>query len=526
MIRKPYFDLFQDIRPYNRSDVYYSFEKGMAEDTSIEDHFAIPYLENELNAFPLFKRRSLDKGRKTHGFFYPNPASFAAADIDILKLSINPVLDIKMGKEQNRAGSVYTLSRGAEVRGCIGGQFNFYALFTENQYKPYSYILNYGNGFGGQNGYNFNPYFTYWKEINENQGYDFSNSIGYLEYNPSHYLSLSLGHDRTHYGYGYRSLFIGDNGAPYLGLKVNAWVWKFHYHMMIAEFTGQYIRNADRLLPKKYGAFHMLSFKPSKKWELGLYEGIIFNRDNTFELNYLNPLIVYRSIEHSLGSPDNTTMGFQGKFQPNTHLQLYTQILIDDLQVGQFFKQTGWWGNKYGAQLGAKYIDIANIQTLDAQVELNTVSPYTYTHSNSIGVDTIANFTHYNQPLAHPFGANFVEFFMKLSYRPLAKLKVEMKYDFSAKGLDNNGKLNGQNIFMNTQSSTILREFDNKITQGLRNNLQIITLNAQYQLYHNLFVDLDIISRTSTIPNLGITEKTIGAMLGVRMNLKKRDYLF
>lgn len=527
-IRKPYFDLFQDMRPYNRSDVYYIFQKSLEDDSLLKDPYALPYLENELNAFPVFKARTLAKGKKTHGFFYPNPASFAAADVDILKLSFNPVIEFRAGREQNAngTGSPYTLTRGAEMRGCLGGQFNFYALITENQYKPFEYIRSYGTGFGGQNTYNFNPYFTYWKDINNNQGYDFSNSIGYLEYNPSHYVSVSLGHDRNFYGYGYRSLFLGDNGAPYLGLKVNAWVWKFHYHMMIAEFTGQYVRGADRLLPKKYGAFHMLSFKPSKKWELGIFEGVIFNRDNTFELNYLNPLVFYRSVEHSLGSPDNTSLGFQGKFQPNTHLQLYTQFLIDDMQIGQFLKQSGWWGNKYGLQLGLKYIDIAKIPTLDAQIEFNAVAPYTYTHSNSIGIDTIANFTHYNQPLAHPFGANFVEFFGKLSYRPIPKLRLELRYDFSARGLDNNGKLNGQNIFMNTQSSTILRDYDNKITQGLRNNLQILTLNTQYQLFHNLFVDLDVLSRTSSIPNLSFSENTFGAMLGLRMNLKKRDYLF
>jgi hypothetical protein len=150
--------------------------------------------------------------------------------------------------------------------------------------------------------------------------------------------------------------------------------------MMLAEFTGQYVRGADRLLPKKYGAFHLLSFKPSSKLELGLYEGIIFNRPNGFELNYLNPMIFYHSIEHALGSADNVFMGFQAKYNLNEHTQFYTQLLLDDLQVGQFTKGTGWWGNKYGIQLGSRFVNIFKIPNLDGQLEFNMVRPYTYSH--------------------------------------------------------------------------------------------------------------------------------------------------
>ena len=48
-------------------------------------------------------------------------------------------------------------------------------------------------------------------------------------------------------------------------------------------------------------------------------------------------------------------------------------------------------------QFGGKYIDAIGVKNLDLQAEINIIRPFTYSHN-----DTIANYTHYNQPLAHP----------------------------------------------------------------------------------------------------------------------------
>ena len=55
-------------------------------------------------------------------------------------------------------------------------------------------------------------------------------------------------------------------------------------------------------------------------------------------------------------------------------------------------------------KLGGKYFDAFTVKNLDLQGEMNMVRPYTYTH-----YDSTANYTHYNQPLAHPLGAGFAE---------------------------------------------------------------------------------------------------------------------
>jgi hypothetical protein len=441
-------------------------------------------------------------------------------------MRINPVVELKGGREQENDNLIYHAFRGIELQGSIVGKLNFYAQITENQMRPFQYIQQYGTGFNGQNNYNFNPYYTYWKDVHNFQGYDFSNALGYVEYNPGRYLSVMLGHDRNHYGYGYRSLFLGDNGAPYFQLKINSYIWKFHYQMMFAEFTGQYVRGADRLLPKKYGAFHSLSFKPSPKLELGLYEGIIFHRNTGFELNYLNPLMFYHAIEHTIGSADNVFMGFQAKYNLNESSQFYGQFLLDDLQVGQLVQSTGWWGNKYGIQLGGRFVNIFKINQLDAQLEFNMVRPYTYSHYGAGTTDTLDNFTHYNQPLAHPYGANFMEIYGRLSYKPLPKLRLEAKYNFNKRGYDINGTLYGNNIFANTNGPNIPMEYNNEFFQGERLTQQILTIGGQYSLFHNMFWDLDLIYRNTTHDISGVSKNTIGFITGLRINLRKRDYMF
>ena len=522
----PQENLFTNVKPYNRRDIASIVYSQIEKDSNFQDPFLMPYLNNELYDKSIFSRNTPKKNKKLQGFFYPNDAAFAAVNNEILQLRINPVLELKLGKETDNDNTLYQAFRGFELQGYIVDKVNFYTQFTENQMRPFQYITQYGTGFNGQNNYNFNPYYTYWKDIHDNQGYDFSNSIGYVEYNPNRHFSVMLGHDRNHYGYGYRSLFLGDNGAPYFQLKANAYIWKFHYHIMFAEFTGQYVRGGDRLLPKKYGAFHILSYKPTPKLELGLYEGIIFHRNNGFELNYLNPMIFYHSVEHTIGSPDNVFLGLQAKYNVNEFTQFYGQFLLDDMQVGQFVKGSGWWGNKYGIQLGSKFVNIFKIQNLDGQVEFNMVRPYTYSHYDEKNTDTLDNFTHYNQPLAHPYGANFFELFGRLSYKPIPKLKLEAKVNFNKRGYDIAGSFYGNNIFANINSTTIPNEFNNELLQGERIAQQIWTISGQYSLFHNVFWDFDFIYRNTLAEVKGISTNTLGFITGIRVNLRKRDYMF
>src|SRR5213078_2100497 len=96
-----------------------------------------------------------------------------------------------------------------------------------------------------------------------------------------------------------------------------------------------------------------------------------------------------------------------------------------------------------------KYIDAFGIKNLDLQLETNRVRPFTYSH-----YDSISNYTHYNQPLAHPLGANFQEFIGIINYQPLPKLFINSKTIYYTQGLDSNGVNFGANPFNDYQTRT------------------------------------------------------------------------
>ena len=90
----------------------------------------------------------------------------------------------------------------------------------------------------------------------------------------------------------------------------------------------------------------------------------------------------------------------------------YSQVLLDDLNISrQKDLDEGYGGgffqNKFGFQLGLK----TDIRDLILLMEYNQVQPYTYAHK-----DPMQTYTHLNQSLAHPLGANFRELVILSEY--------------------------------------------------------------------------------------------------------------
>ena len=84
---------------------------------------------------------------------------------------------------------------------------------------------------------------------------------------------------------------------------------------------------------------------------------------------------------------------------------------LDEFSLTDLRQDNGFWANKYGYQLGFKMFDAFKIESLTLQTEYNLVRPYTYAHHNPE-----QNYAHYNQPLAHPLGANFSEMLFLANY--------------------------------------------------------------------------------------------------------------
>jgi hypothetical protein len=520
------------VKPYNRAAVakYAEVMYNSNIDLKKADIHNLKYLMNDnaewVDSFST-KNKPLLK------FFYREKASLLHVSTKAFELRINPVVDFEYGAEFGNK-PVYMSSKGFELRATLMKKLSLYTFLTDNQTRLPSFMRT-----GAIKGRFANlPENAYWKEFKD-EGQDYFKARGYLSFNVLKHIDVQFGYDKQFIGNGYRSLYLSDNAAPFLFLKTNLKVWKINYQSIWGEMIGQYKRGGDRLLDKKYAVFHHLSFNVTKWLDVGVFEGVSLTRSNQFEWHYLIPIIFYRSIEQSLGSADNSVIGLDFKANFLRHFQLYGQFVLDEFNFSHIRANDKWWANKFGVQAGVKYIDVANVPNLDLQLEFNMVMPYTYTHYSKPATDStegkqIANYTHYNQALAHPLGANFTEFVGLVNYQPvqLPNLNISLKYINAVVGVDSmklDGTLTnyGGDIFTATNGgNTVENEFGNYLRQGNAHRINMFELKATYQFWHNMYGILKVGTRSLNSDIDWEDNTSTWFSLGVRINASNRNWHF
>lgn len=474
------------------------------------------YLMNENSEF---SNTGLAEKGKLLKYFYHEPDAFYSVKEKSFFLKLNPVLYNEFGSSSDTSELKFINSRGIELRGGIDEKVGFYFYATDNQAKLPDYVSDRvaqaNNVLPGEG--RVKPF----KET----GIDYLNARGYIGFNATKHIAVQFGQDKIFIGDGLRSLIWSDNAKDFLFLKLNTNVWKINYQNIfagLANYDGSFV--FDSLLEKKYAAMHHLNVKFSENFTFGLFESVIFDRiDSTgknrgFDLNYLNPIIFYRAVESGLGSPDNVLLGANWKWNFLNRFSFYGQFVLDELLVGEFIKNTGWWGNKNALQLGLKYIDAFNIDYLDLHYEFNTVRPYTYAYE-----DNGSSFTHYNQAIAHPLGANFSEHIIRGWYQFAPKIVLQNTFINAVYGSDTAGSNWGGNIFANYLDYE--QEYENHTGQGIKNSLLLNDLVISWQFWHNVFLEGRCIYRKNdaVLNQFDTDELFIG--VGVRMNAgMRKDY--
>lgn len=519
------------VKPYNRTGIA-EFAETMYNsniDLKKSDISNLEYLMND-NAEWVDSFNTVNKPLLK--FFYREKASFLHVSTKSFELRINPVVDFEYGSEFGNK-PVYTSSKGFELRASLMKKLSLYTFLTDNQTRLPSFMRE--DAIGGE--YANLPENAYWKEFKD-LGQDYFKVRGYLAFNLLKHIDVQFGYDKQFIGNGYRSLLLSDNAAPFLFLKTNLKVWKINYQSIWGEMIGQYKRGGDRLLDKKYAVFHHLNFNAAKWLDVGVFEGVTLTRSNQFEWHYLIPIIFYRSIEQSLGSPDNSVIGFDFKANFLRHFQLYGQFMLDEFNFSHIKANDKWWANKFGVQAGLKYIDVANISNLDLQLEYNMVMPYTYTHYSAPATDStagnqIANYTHYNQALAHPLGANFSEIVVLVNYQPvqLPNLNISLKYINAVVGVDtvkSDGTMSnyGGDIFSPTHQGLVENEFGNYLRQGNAHRINMFELKATYQFWHNMYGILKVGTRSLNSDIDAEDGTSTWFSLGIRINASNRNWHF
>ena len=392
--------------------------------------------------------------------------------------TLDPIFDLQVGKDSDADfNTTFNNTRGLYVQGGLGKKLSFSASVYESQGRFAQYVNEYAESLKA---FGPDPAIIPGRGIGKgfkDDAYDYPVAEAYLSYTPAKFINIQFGHGKNFIGDGYRSLLQSDVASPSPFLKLNTKFWKIKYTntwMWLKDVRPEVTEDGAFLT--KYMANHYLSWNVSKRFNLGLFESVMWTNSNDrgFDINYLNPIIFYRAIEFETGQgAGNAIVGATGKYKVNDNVNIYSQFILDEFSLSDIKGGEKSWKNKFGYQLGAKYYNAFKVDNLLLQFEYNRVRPYTYSH-NTI----VLNYAHNNQSMAHLWGSNFSEAILigRYNYR---RWFADAKFVFGVRGLDfNDGTDNfsyGGDIYRNYNE----RPFDTGVEVGQGNKTR--TFHAELQ---------------------------------------------
>ena len=437
--------------------------------------------------------------------------------------TVNPVFDLQMGKDNSDVDYTYNNTRGLQIQGSLGKKLSFSTSFYESQGRFAQYINRDTRRLRPIIGASAVVHGRGKAKSFKEGGFDYPVAEAYLSYTPSQFFNIQFGNGKNFIGDGYRSFLLSDVASPYPFLKINTTFWKIKYTNIWAWMDDIREESSDDGTNlRKYVAMHHLSWNISKRFNLGLFEAVITNENsyNGFDISFFNPIIFYRAVEFSNGGDfsGNVQVGMNLKYRLRDNLSLYGQLLVDELRVSEVFDGSGWWANKFAVQLGAKYFDAFKVDGLMLQGEFNWARPYTFSHT----VEEL-NAGHYNQAIAHLWGANFWEVIGIARYNR-DRWFGNAKVIFGNKGFDfDNSTISyGGDIYIDNDFRP--SDFGNEVGQGNGTDIFIADLQAGYVLNPvtnlQLFGGFTFRNFTPSVSgNVALEDSTTWFSVGLRANL-------
>lgn len=502
-------------KAYKRESIAHfadSFETRIS-NLSVQDKFNLTYLQRDN-----FEQSNTPNPRKKglwRTSLFKEQAALWHVKIPEFSWTINPVAYQRLAFDQSLNDFTFVNTRGLEMRGTLSKRIGFYTLLADEVQLLNPWDRSYYQEFDvlpSQSWVHREKYPTlgYWL------------ASGYLNFTVNKYFDFQFGHGRNFIGNGYRSMMLADGAPDNLYLRMNTRIWRIQYTNIWGELYDYVPFDFNRKPNRRnyYATTHM-GINITSKLNIGAFQTIVFQRDSGhsikgYDPQYLNPIIFYLPIENGMNSPDKVILGTDFKYNFAKHFSLYGQAMLSELVVEELFANNGWWGNKVALQLGIKYIDVAGIDNLDLQVEMNEASPYMYTSFEPRNA-----WQSYRQNMAHPTGANFREWLTIVRYQPSPKWFIMASGFYNMYGNDTNGSNWGKNIGLSYYS--LERLYGNYIGQGVTTRSYILDISTSYMVWHNVFIDLQLAYRKLS-SKLGIFDaETVNIGVGLRWNMRLRN---
>ncbi len=329
---------------------------------------------------------------------------------------INGAVGRERGIEQN---NLFQNTRGFQVSGEVMNKVSFFTTFYENQSRFASYQTTYFSERSEQRIVSGNyikehaaiPGGGRTKPFGDN-GFDYASSMSYVRYRPAKFVALQFGNNPNFIGWGHRSLLLSDNSFNATTLRVDMTLWKkWNYSVLKAKhlnlFRRAFTNAVEAPFEKKNYSAHYLTYKPTERLTLGLFEATVYFREDSIQSQWMSPLYFNPVIGVSTAvfgwenQEAKSLIGLNFAYVLGKKHLVFGQLATDEISSTP----------QYGVQLGWRSADLFGVKNLTAHIEYNKATERLYAANNRRMA-----YTHYNLPLAHTLGNGFDEVIARASY--------------------------------------------------------------------------------------------------------------
>jgi len=258
---------------------------------------------------------------------------------------------------------------------------------------------------------------------------------------------IFFGQDQLNWGYGENGkLVLSDKAPNYPMIRIDYALYPWlNFNYTHAWLESNMIDSslsypiATRVFPsfrevniQKFMASHSLNFTLKKGVNLAIGESMIYN--DHLSVGYLLPVMFFKAYDN-LTNRGVIQAGSNGQFflQLNTKNYLipkfsfYTTLFIDEIRVSSIFDKLNA-RNQIGFNIGCKQADFL-VPNLNIGMEYTRINPFVY--RNFLPAQ---DYTSNGYLLGEWIGENADKFIGSVSYTPIPKLKLYLRYQKIRKG--------------------------------------------------------------------------------------------
>ena len=304
-----------------------------------------------------------------------------------------------------RSNRIISNTRGLWIQADFGEKVSVETGFYESQEYMPKYLKNYVDSLGVIPGFGRDKDFTIIRDV-----VDYSSSFSRITIQPRDAIRFHMGYGKHKIGNGYRSLLWSDGmyNYPYVQFDVTKGKVKYSHVWNVMQSLERLPLGdtPESTFRRKAGSFSYLSWKPSSKVELSLFESVIWNRYDASKMPQSLPVSFYSPLIGTGFAQVNSTrnnfnIGIDANVRLSKGIEVYGQAYADALGD---YKKNG------ALQLGIQSYNLG-VKNFDLGFEYNRVQSDVYSFS-ALYTDA----THMNQTVGHPLN-NMYEYVMRTRYR-------------------------------------------------------------------------------------------------------------